>query len=459
MAKSKTTIRDEQRDLTRRSLIKWGIAASAALGVSRTRLLEIFDKTAGRGVADAAEDINASFVIAVAAGNGGLAKWNLLWPHYDIAEGGNGQASIHNMGQWTRVAGTDKPLVRSPDTPWEAVAPKKQMTVFMAGQNQTHVNNAALNAGAFPILPTLAAIQTARSSVIPFVGVDDIAYGTAPGAPPISTVGSADGVVDLFNSAASQAGGLLATTEHADLYKAHYDAYASLNAVARRPTSTKAYNTAKSAAKFLGTNLSEVLRIKPEDELRYGIDGSMPQNIAQLGRGFIIAVKSFHLGLTNGVVLPGMRDDPHGLFDGGQGPIVAQSMKKIYDGLMTDLTTITDPNGKTLADVTTHVVWGDTPKDPLNSSGWGDGTPGNTNWVWAYGAGYLKTGWQGSIDRNGNVMGIDPATGNPAPYNQTSSATAAAAAIAFSVARGDMRRVQDFVNGVDINGLVNLQLV
>ena len=88
-----------------------------------------------------------------------------------------------------------------------------------------------------------------------------------------------------------------------------------------------------------------------------------------------------------------------------------------------------------------------------------DGTPGNTNWVWAYGAGYLKTGWQGSIDRNGNVMGIDPATGNPAPYNQTSSATAAAAAIAFSVARGDMRRVQDFVNGVDINGLVNLQLV
>src|SRR5688572_22862478 len=126
MAKSKTTIRDEQRDLTRRSLIKWGIAASAALGVSRTRLLEIFDKTAGKGVADAAEDINASFVIAVAAGNGGLAKWNLLWPHYDIAEGGNGQASIHNMGQWTRVAGTDKPLVRSPDTPWETVAPKKQ---------------------------------------------------------------------------------------------------------------------------------------------------------------------------------------------------------------------------------------------------------------------------------------------------------------------------------------------
>jgi hypothetical protein len=451
--------KDRDRELTRRSLIRWGIAAGAALGVSRSRLAEILDKHAGSGVAYAAEDKAASFVIAIPMGNGGLANMNLLWPHVDIAEGGNGQAAIHAIGQYTRVAGTDMPLVRNPDTPWENLAGKKQMTVFMAGSNQTHVNNATFNAGQSPLLPTLAAIQTSRASVIPFVGVDDISYGSAPGAPPISTVGDPSGVVSLFNSAASQAGGLLATTAHADLYKAHYDAYASLTKIAKRPTSTKAYNTGKSAAKFLGTNLADVLAIKPEDEARYGIDGDMPSNIAQLARGFIVAVKSFHLGLTSGIALPGLRNDPHGLFDGGGAPAEARNLKKVFDGLMTDLSTTTDPNGKTLADVTTIVVWGDTPKTPLDRNGWGDGTPENSNWVYAYGAGYLKTGWFGGIDRQGAVTGFDPATGALVPYNGNETMRAAAAAIAFAVARGDMRRVQDFVNGVDINGIVNLQVV
>jgi hypothetical protein len=131
----------------------------------------------------------------------------------------------------------------------------------------------------------------------------------------------------------------------------------------------------------------------------------------------------------------------------------------VFDGLMNDLNSNVDPNGKTLGDVTTIVVWGDTPKTPLDRNGWGDGTPGNSNWVYAYGAGFLKSGWFGGIDRQGNVNGFDSATGEPAPYNGNQTMRAAAAAIAFAVARGDMRRVQDFVNGVDINGLVNLQLI
>lgn len=456
MAKLKSSQRDVEREVTRRSLLKWGIAASAALGVSRSRLCEIFEKTAGKGIAHAAEDVKASFVIAVAMGNGGLANMNLLWPQVDVAESNNGNTAIHAVGTYTRVAGTDKPLVRNADTPWESIAGKKQMTVFMAGQNQTHRNNATFSLGQNPILPTLAAIQTARASVIPFIGVDDIAYGTAPGAPAIATVGDPSGVVSLFNSAASQAGGLLSTTAHADLYKAHYDAYASLNKAAKRPTTTSAYNTAKSAAALLGTNLADLLRISPEDEARYGIDGGMPSNIAELGRGFIVAVKAFHLGLTNGIALPGMRDDPHGRFDSGDAPSTASNLKKVFDGLMADLTTITDPNGKTLADVTTIVVWGDTPKTPLNKNGWDDGTPENSNWVYAYGAGYLKTGWHGGIDRNGNVTGFDPVTGNPIPYDPDASMTAAAAAIAYAVTRGDLRRVGDFVSGVDINGVINL---
>jgi hypothetical protein len=459
MAKSTTSKRDESREVTRRALIKWGIAASAALGVSRSRLAEIFEKTAGKGVAYAAEDSVASFVIAIPMGNGGLANMNLLWPHVDVAEANNNGFSIHAVGQYQRVVGTDKPLVRNPQTPWMDLAGKKQITCFMAGNNQTHVNNATFNVGQNPLLPTLAAIQTSRSSVIPFVGVGDIAYGAAPGAPAISTVGEADDVVGLFNSAASRAGGLLSTTQHADLYKAHYDAYASLNKSAQNATTTRSYNTAKSAAKFLGTNLAALLQITPEDEARYGIDGNMPGNIAAMARGFIVAIKAFKLGLTNGVALPGLRNDPHGLFDGGQAPNVAANLQKAFDGLMTDLNNTVDQNGKTLGDVTTIVVWGDTPKQPLDKNGWGDGTPQNSNWVYAYGAGYLKTGWFGGITRNGDVTGFDPATGAEVPYNGGNTMRAAAAAVAYAVARGDMRRVQDFVNGLDINGIVNLTLL
>ena len=459
MAKSKTSERDDSREVTRRALIKWGIAASAALGVSRSRLAEIFEKHAGKGVAYAAEDKTASFVIAIPMGNGGLANMNLLWPHVDVAEANNPNFSIHAVGQYTRVVGTDKPLVRNPQTPWMELTGKKQMTCFMAGNNQTHVNNATFNVGQNPLLPTLAAIQTSRSSVIPFVGVGDISYGNAPGAPAISTVGEANDVVGLFNSAASQAGGLLATTSHADLYKAHYDAYASLNKSARNATTTRSYNTAKSAAKFLGTNLATLLQITQEDENRYGIDGNMPGNIAQMGRGFIVAVKAFRLGLTSGVALPGLRNDPHGLFDGNGQANEAENLRKVFDGLMADLNANVDQNGKTLGDVTTIVVWGDTPKQPLDKGGWGDGTPENSNWVYAYGAGYLKTGWFGGITRDGTVSGFDPTTGAEVPYNGNQTMRAAAAAVAFAVARGDMRRVQDFVNGIDISGIVNLQLV
>ena len=54
MAKTPIAKRDEHHELTRRALIKWSVAAGAALGVSRAKIFEILERTGGRDVAMAA---------------------------------------------------------------------------------------------------------------------------------------------------------------------------------------------------------------------------------------------------------------------------------------------------------------------------------------------------------------------------------------------------------------------
>jgi hypothetical protein len=75
------------------------------------------------------------------------------------------------------------------------------------------------------------------------------------------------------------------------------------------------------------------------------------------------------------------------------------------------------------------------------------------------GNGYLKTGWFGGFNYNGGnptVIGWDPATGNDVPGQASSmTANAAAAAAAYAVAKGDMRRVNDFYRGTAITGVIN----
>ncbi len=126
---------------------------------------------------------------------------------------------------------------------------------------------------------------------------------------------------------------------------------------------------------------------------------------------------------------------------------------------MDDLVNTTDGNGATLADQTTIVIHGDTPKNPTARDGWPDGTPGGANWTYVYSAGYLKTGWFGSIDRNGNALGFDPRTGADAELDRDATGNAAGAAIAYSVSRGDMRRVIDVVGNINIEGIINPDLL
>jgi len=78
---STLTKRAEQQDVSRRALIKWTVAAGAALGVSRSRVFEILEKTAGTGVAFAASAAPTARSVHCVMGNGGLAWTRQLWPN------------------------------------------------------------------------------------------------------------------------------------------------------------------------------------------------------------------------------------------------------------------------------------------------------------------------------------------------------------------------------------------
>lgn len=448
------TERDQKHQLSRRALIKWTVAAGAALGVSRSRVFDILEGTAGRGVAFAASEAATTRSVHIVAGNGGLAWFQLFWPYPDIAKANNTQFAWHKPGQATDVAGTDKPLVIGPDTPWASLPGGKQVTCFTCGANETHTNNptSTVDLNGNNIFAVASALQSVSSSVIPIVSIGDADVGNAPGSARPANVGDGSGIVGLFNSAASRAGGLLAKLGDAQLYKAQYDAFSQLNRAANRSTTKASYVTASGAAGFLGTNLADKLQITPDDLTRYGVDGNTRNNVADIARAFIVSVKAFKMGLTNSVVLPAMRDDPHGAFNGDVNTVPA-SMKKVFDGFMNDLqTTVDDNTQQILADDTVITIHGDTTKDPTNRNNWPDGTPGNTNVVYVYSAGHLMSGWYGSVDRNGNAQGFG-ANGQAAAYNSANTAKFAMASIAYAIAKRDDRAISQFANGIAISGI------
>ncbi|HEY4181633.1 MAG TPA: hypothetical protein VGM90_32540 [Kofleriaceae bacterium] len=455
MAKHPLSKREEERQLTRRALIKWSVAAGAALGVSRAKVFDILAGTAGKEVADAAADNAFCRSIHLVAGNGGQAWFTQLFPIPGIAKAAlnNPMMSYFDPASITDVAGTDKMYVNGSATPFKTLTPDRQMTAFLCGSNETHTNNPTSTTGlnGANIFSVASALQTANPSVIPFVTIGDAAVGAATGSATPANVNNADGIVGLFNSAASRAGGLLANTSDATLYKAHYDALIQLNRAANRSTTKSAYLTAQGAAKFLGTNLSAKLAVADADLTRYGIGAGTRANVTAIGRAFIVAVKAFKLGLTNAIVLPAMRDDPHGAFDSGDVNTVPMMLKGIFDGLMNDLVNTTDDNTlKALSNDTVITIHGDTMKNPRNKGGWGDGTPSNTNVVYVWSAGHLKSGWFGGMDAT-TVNGFD-ANGADATYNGATTAKYAMASIAYAIAKRDERAISNFANGLTISG-------
>jgi hypothetical protein len=444
--------------LDRRALIKWTLGAGAALGLARSQVLQVLEDAAGPSVAHAAEAITTRRSVHIRAGIGGFAWFQLLWPHNAIAAAASDTFAWHAPGQHQLVAGTTRPLTRGPQTPFAALPPARQMTAIMAGDNETHEANPvsiarALNGSSMFALA--AALQSVNPCVVPVIAIGDLVFGSAPGAPAPAVVPTGADIVGLFNSVASRAGGLLADPARADTYRAGYAALAGLNRAADRSTTRTAYATGRAAARFVGTNFAARLAITPADLTRYGLDaGGVPDDVAELGRTLIVTAKAFQMQLTQSVLVPGPRDDPHGAF-ADPAALVAKvtALGRVLDAFMADLEAITDDAGARLADRTIITIDGDTPKTPLDRNNWLDPTPGNSNWMYVWGGGLLATGWFGGIAADGTVTGFDPVTGADAPPDRGLQAQAAVAAVAYAIADGNADRVAEQTR-VDYTGLV-----
>jgi hypothetical protein len=446
---------------SRRRFLKFATAFGAAVAVDRANFLNVINDTAGSAMADEATCAQTMKSVHIVAGDGGFAWFQLLWPHNEIAVANNDNFAFHAFGESTTASDTDKPFTYGPEAPWREWDKSKRVTALMAGNNETHTptpNSANQVGNNQSMLAVCASIQRATPSLLPVIAINPVAFGNAPGAPPVTNVGDADGMVQLFNSAASRA--ILSIHDDAVLYDAYYKALLGLNKAAARPTQLRAQNIGKQAAGFLGQNLAAQLAVNDDDLARYGINGGTPNRLSSIARTLIVATKAFRLNLTQSVVLPAMRDDPHGAFgDMGSLRSTTTTLGNILEAFMADLGDSDDPScsARSLADAVVMTVHGDTPKDPRERSGWPDGTPGNSNWLYAMGNGFLKTGWFGGVRNNGQVDTYDPTTGETVANGSSGAVSASAgAAVAFAVAKGDMRRVQDFYTGPAIDGLVNL---
>ena len=453
--------KDKTRRVGRRSLIQWSLAAGAALGLPQWKVLEALEVGAGKAVAQEAACRVSNRSVHIVAGGGGFAWFQLLWPHVDIAEARNENFAWHAIGEDRRVAGTDKPLVIGPESPWSSLSSDRQVSCFMAGTNQTHTRrpasttNLAMGSNLFA---ACAAIQTGDASVVPHVAIGNVQYGVAEGAPRTARVESAGGMVGLFNSAASRAGGLLDNRSNQALFASRYNTWMSLRAASGRAAFRSGVGVGAASARLIGENLADALRPTEADRRRYGFGADSYDRVRDLGDGLIVAAKSFALGLTNSVVLPAMYDDPHGAFNNmGRLRTITTHLGAMLQAFYDDLAMTQEPDcvGESMADNLVISIHGDTPKNPRDRSGWPDGTPSNSNWVYVYSSGMLKSGWFGGVDRAGNVAGWDPGTGEDVPGRSScSTSSAAAAAIAYSVCKGDLRRLQDFYRGESIRGVV-----
>jgi len=454
----------ELRGPGRREFLRWSATVAACLGLERARFLNVLGDSAGSASADEAACNSTTRMVAVGDGGGGLSNWTQIFPFMKVISSTNPAYSHYALGKGVAATGYDKPYMYGPDSPWQ-VGSKWKVSAFLCGTGDAHTQNStsASNMGTNSLYASAAAIQQANPSLLPVLSVGGLMFGAAPGAPAVAAVGAANQLIDLFNSAASKA--LLQTPENGALSEAYYKAFLGLNAAAGRTTVAKQYGTGKVSMNLLAKNLAAQLTPTDAEKALFGLTGTTNSSVTAMSNAMITSVKAFSLGLSSMLIVPGLRDDPHGRFAGGDAAAaaIAASMGKMLNGLHDLAKSKQDPgcSAKTLADTMTFVVTGDTYKAPFQRNGWGDGTVGNSNVLYLMGGGYTKTGWFGDVDPTAGAVGWDQATGVTAGTyagRQAELGASAGAAVLYAVAKGDMRRVRDFYNGKAIDGAVNISL-
>jgi hypothetical protein len=482
----------------RRNFLKLMTAAAAGFALERSRLLNVIADQGGTALAeDACGETNRH--VGIVSGGGNFCLWQLMWPLPDVARAMNPAFTYESIGQgfstnhvddtsYFQGGPADRPFHYGPTSPWvDPVAmtatrpvtaflvadpvvhhrkPLRQITIAGALPGNAQGADDGLAGGSVTLFAAIGALQRTTTSILPSIGVAPASIGSAPGAPALAVVPSADAMVDLFNSAAARA--ILAAQEDKSMFETYYKAILGLREAAGRPTWARELDIAKKASNLLGKNLAAQLMPSPADLVAYGADqvtaGAVFGNadgaarLVNMAKALIIAKKAFALGLTNQIIIGVVPEaggangftDPHGVF--GSATTIAEATEtcrffgRFLNQFYLDLATSPDPacTTATLDKTVITTIHGDHPHDPLTRGGWPDATPGNSNWMFVMGNGYLPSGWHGHAKTDKTAMGIDPTTGLSMPYDGTKAAHAASAAILYAIAKGDMKKVKEF---------------
>lgn len=524
----------ELRNDRRRTFLKMCTAVAAAVGIERTNLLNFLADEGGYGLAEAAGS-NYGRSLLVPSPNGVYAWFQELWPVADVGLkacqnanvpglsstfGGtssylytsqrgfnpaNGYRGTYTWGKGNPMPtlpmgvkgwdGGDKSFFYGPDAPWfdhSAGKPKYPVTAFMSGKDETHtefpISNMSLS-GNSSLQAALSSLGAAGSSaIVPVLGIDPVKYGRAPGAPEVATVPSSLGMIDLFNSAASQF--TLSTKADQELFETYYKALVGLRKSAGRTTWAPQMSITKNAARIIGLNFASQLTPTSQDLTDFGIqemiDGMTSNSgymtstqragIEEFGRVLIVVAKAFTLGLSKTAIValsPGPTSDttftdPHVTFDGtmqmNQGRNTTKHLGKVLDGFYNYLSQQIDPENPTerLDQSTTFVAYGDTPHTPLVGSTWPDATPDACNWMYVMDPkGHIKNGWFGHVYANKvngkNAVGFNPLTGMDDTSKTSEQVSAfASTATVYAVAKGDSNKTSEYGNSPNIvSGLIN----
>lgn len=460
--------REQNREVSRRALLGWMTAAGACLSVPAWKVKEIIEGTHGKAFAVANQ--RGRRYCRIDLGVGGLAWMTQLTPHRTL-QGTTGRSYLFE-GQGRLASGTDKPLFLSPAGELMAAGLEGRIggmpSVFRAGRDQTHTrvstcHTTTMNGRDVPAQSGV--FQIANTHLLPALNVNNSNFGNAPGAPNPVALNNANAMVSTFQSAATDAQGILFDVRDAELYDANMTALLKLKKAVNRPTMDKGIKASQVSGQVVGLDIGKLLEVTDNDRVAYGLDqGSGGDGRIQgLATFLIVAAKMIKLALVSNFSIQAFNDDPHGAYNNvGNSQQFALSLGRVFNAFWSDMANTVDPLGdsNTLAQEVVMQVTGDTVKNPENPAGWGDGSRGSsTSWVW--GAGATKTGDFGGLQLGNGGHSFDPQTGDEdtnrsAQQNQEILAHA----VLFAVAQADAREADNASGGIssDYPGILNFDV-